>query len=826
MSKPPRAIVVFWLIFTSATHIATARAEQAAARPQLRAVRVSKAPVIDGVLDDDAWTSSVQETGEWKSYNPLYGDTIPQHTTVWIAYDSDSIYFAFKCDDPQPAGIKTSITRRDNIWQDDWVGLSLDALGTGQQSYHMMVNPSGVQLDMLNSVAGGEDESPDWVWDSAGRLTDTGYNVEIRLPLQSIRFAGGRDAAMGILFWRRISRVGVSVSWPALTASTWVFDQHATLRFPEIAPRLPREMIPSVTLSRTDTRDTPSRWSTDGTGDVGFGAKWGLTSTVTLDATVNPDFSQVESDAFQVEVNQRFPLFFSEKRPFFMEGAGIFTLAGTGAGGDQNLLAAVHTRRIVDPIAGAKLTGSAKRLTFATLSAVDEAPGRAADPGSLEAGKDRIFNIARAQVSLGPANYIGGIVTDTRFSGGHNTVVGADATWRLSPSQRINGFLLDSFTRDRDILCAAGSGVGTGADAGMDVGTADASSSGAASDAGGAEAALAACVGAGNGNGNARAGSASGTGSGGTGTAGGAGADAGADSATGSGVRLPGASRSGLGAELTYSYNTNRISFEAQAEHFDRAFQMDTAFLNRVGFTAARNFFTYNFFPDKAKTPWLRRVMLLAFTQADRDRIQRGDSWLNVSGARFNFTRQGFLRVDRATGREAFAGQRFQTSRWRAFGNVQLYRWLYLNGNINHGYATFYDPTAPYQGRSTSTTTGFTLQPNGRLSQEISYQRVSFDRADTAARVYTLDILYSRTTYQFTRQFFLRGIEQYDSSQRRILTDFLASYQLRPGTVVYAGYGSLLERRTFENDQWLAGQGDYLTTRRGLFFKASYLYRF
>lgn len=745
----PIVLSLVSLLF-SATYIATARADQTPApRAQLRAVRVSRAPVIDGVLDDEAWNDSTVETGEWKSYNPLYGDTIPQHTTVWIAYDSDNLYFAFKCDDPQPGGIKTSITRRDNIWQDDWVGLSLDALGTGQLSYHMMVNPSGVQGDMLNSVAGGEDLSPDWVWDSAGRLTDTGYSVEIRLPLQSIRFKGGRDAAMGILFWRRVSRDGVSVSWPALSAGTWVFDHHATLRFPEIAPRLPRELIPSVTLSRTDTRETPSRWSTDGTGDVGFGAKWGLTSTVTLDATVNPDFSQVESDAFQVEVNQRFPVFFSEKRPFFMEGAGIFTLAGTGTDGDQSLLAAVHTRRIIDPIAGAKLTGSTKRVTFATLSAVDQAPGRAADPGTPEAGKDRIFNIARTQISLGPANYIGGIVTDTRFAGSSNTVVGMDATWRFSGTQRINGFLLDSFSHDR----VAGTATMT----------------------------------------------------------------------TGGGSN---SSRSGVGAELSYSYNTNRIALEAQAEHFDRAFQMDTAFIQRVGFSAARNFFSYSFYPDKASTPWLRRVAVFAFTQGDRDRLQRGDSWFNNSGVRFNFTRQGFLRVDRSNGREAFGGQIFKLGRWRAFGRVQLYRWLYLNGDVNHGWATYYDSTSPFQGRSTSTTGGFTLQPNGRFSQEISYQRVSFDRADTNARVYTLDIFYSRTTYQFTRQFFLRGIEQYDSSRRRILTDFLASYQLRPGTVVYAGYGSLIERRAFDHDQWLDGQGDYLTTRRGLFFKASYLYRF
>jgi Carbohydrate family 9 binding domain-like len=152
-------------------------------RPEFRAERITEPPVIDGALDDAAWRGTPLPTSEFLSYNPLHGSSIPQKTTVWLTYDADYLYFAFKCDDPDPSGIKTSITRRDNIWQDDWVGLSLDALGTGQLSYHLLVNASGVQLDMLNSVAGNEDPSPDWIWDSASRLTDTGYSAEIRLPL-------------------------------------------------------------------------------------------------------------------------------------------------------------------------------------------------------------------------------------------------------------------------------------------------------------------------------------------------------------------------------------------------------------------------------------------------------------------------------------------------------------------------------------------------------------------------------------------------------------------------------------------------------------------
>ena len=138
-----------------------------------------------------------------------------------------------------------------------------------------------------------------------------------------------------------------------------------------------------------------------------------MTSTITVDATVNPDFSQVESDAFQVEVNQRYPIFFSEKRPFFMEGAGTFTLAGVG-GGDGNMISAVHTRRIVDPIVGGKVTGSLGRTTFGVLTAVDQAAGRDLEAGDPLDGHDKVFTIGRAQTTFfSPGSFAGAIVSTT-----------------------------------------------------------------------------------------------------------------------------------------------------------------------------------------------------------------------------------------------------------------------------------------------------------------------------------------------------------------------------------------------------------------------------
>jgi hypothetical protein len=734
--RASRAPVAAALIAAGLAARPAAANDQAPAAAPLQARHLTRPPVIDGNLDDEAWTGAPLPTGPWLSYNPLHGDSIPQGTAVWVGYDANALYFAFRCDDPEPARIKTSITRRDNIWSDDWVGLSLDALGTGQTSYHLMVNPSGIQLDMINTIAGFEDTSPDWIWESAGRVTDRGYSVEIRLPLQTIRFNGGRDVQMGILFWRRVSRLGVSVAWPALEPGKWVFEKHARLAFAELTPRPTRELIPSATYSRNQERRTPSAWfGSDNQGDSGFSAKWGLTSTVTLDATINPDFSQVESDAFQVEVNQRYPVFFSEKRPFFMEGAGIFNLAGN-AQGDASMLYAVHTRRIVDPIFGAKLTGSAGRLTFGSLTAVDQAPGRTLDPADPLSGREELFQVARAQVSLKRGSYAGLMSTVTQLAGRTNLTAAADLSLQFKGANRVTGFVIGSSTD------------GGGTDAGR-----------------------------------------------------------------------------GLATQLTYGYSTRRFSTQTQFEHYDRGFVMDTAFLNRVGLTSGWGYGDYSFFP-KNRFAFIRRISPFVFVQGGRDRIEGGDEYISVTGVRASFTRQGFFRADRIVGQEAWRGREFEKDSWRVSGNVQVLRWLRPYANLNWGSSLYYDEVDPFVGDSRSVRLGATLQPGGRFSEDVEFAHNVFDRPGTGERVYTVDVVNTRTTYQFSKEFAARAIVQYESQRNRVLTDFLGSYDLRPGTVVYAGYGSLYEKRSYEGAGWVDGRGTYLTTRRGLFLKASYLYRF
>jgi hypothetical protein len=542
---------------------------------------------------------------------------------------------------------------------------------------------------------------------------------------------------MGILFWRRVSRHGMSASWPVVRAGKSFIEQHDALMLHERKRPLTLELTPSATYSRRQTRATPTAFApADSDPDAGLTVKYGLTSSATLEGTVNPDFSQVESDAFQVEVNQRYPLFFSEKRPFFMEGMGSFELAG--AGGDAVMRTAVHTRRIVDPLWGAKTTGTAGRLGFGLLAAGDEAPGRqlAGEPNPF-LGDRRDFYIARSQLSLGRSNYVGGILTDTQFGSGHNRVGGADVSFRTG-HHGTNATFLATTTEAPDGL----------------------------------------------------------------------------------------SSKRGFGGQASYIFESKPLLFITQMEHYDRGFQMDTAFLNQVGVTQGWSFIAPSFYPDAKKHPWFKRFVPFAFSQYGTDRVQGGRKWIVVPGVRMHFTRQGFFRIDGLFGQEPWAQRMFRPRNVRLFGQAQFTRWLNIYAQAQRGRSIYYDEADPFLGRFRSYRTEVSLQPSARFNQSLSYDRVEFDRLTDGSRVYTVNVVNTKTTFQLNRRFSARALVQYDSSRQTVLTDFLASWELLPGTVGYAGYGSLIERQDWDGQRFIPTSGAYRTTERGLFFKASYVHRF
>ncbi len=709
------------------------------ARPEVTPVRVSNPPVIDGVLEDEAWRGAELSLSEWLTYNPMNGGHMAQVTQVRAAYDDTHLYFAFRCIDPEPDKVRSTFSRRDNIWNDDWVGLSLDSVGNGQSAYDLFINPAGVQSDILTTPSAGENSAPDFVWDSAGRRTAEGYDVEVRLPLKSFRFKSGEVVRMGILFWRRVSRLGMSASWPEVPAGKSFIEQHAVMKLENLKQPLMLEVIPSATWSLQQQRESPDGFGgMDSEPSAGFSAKYGLTSAITLEGTVNPDFSQVESDAFQVTVNQRFPVFYSEKRPFFMEGMGTFELAG--AGGDSNMRTAVHTRVIEDPLWGGKASGTAGKATFAVLTASDEAPGRqitGEEPNPFLDERKKYF-IGRGQWSLGPANYLGAIFTDAEFAAGHNRVAGGDLSLRKGRHSGSATFLA-STSRTSDGL----------------------------------------------------------------------------------------EDKDGLAGQLTYVYETKPLLFIAQGEHYDTDFQMDTAFVNQTGVTQGWAFLAPSFYPDQKEHAWLKRVVPFFFSRYSKDRVQGGNTYFLLPGIRFHTTRQGFFRLDAGYGEEAWAGQVFPIRNVRLIAQAQAMRWLNVFTLVRFARSIFYDEVNPYSGNEKSFVFELSVQPSSRFNQSASWNRVVFDRADDGSHVYTVDVLNTRTTFQINRELALRLIVQYDSSRKQVLTDFLASWELLPGTVAYAGYGSLIEQRGWNGTDWTDAQPmSYRTSNRGFFFKASYIHRF
>ena len=411
----------------------------------LKPVRADIPPVLDGDLDDEVWKSGPIIDDIFISYDPVDGEVLPQRTAVYMAFDLDNLYFAFYCYDTEPNKIKTSVTRRDNLWHDDWVGFSLDATNSRQSAYDLFVNPNGMQAD-IHRTASSQDSYTDWVWYSGGKVVDNGYIIEMRIPLKNIRFASGKNVEMGILFWRRISRLGMSGAWPEIKIGEGVFKSMAKVVYSELDAQLKLEVLPSVTYSGYWNRLSPEEWSSaDSRLDFGLSGTYGITSKITADFTVNPDFSQVESDQFQVLVNQRYELFYSEKRPFFMEAGNIFNVAATW--GDSWMRTPVHTRRIVDPAWGARLTGELGNNTFALLAAGDEWPGKGLTP---YAGMNANYMIGRSKFSLGGDNYIGLLYSGREFGDQYNRVIGADCYFRLGDGHQLQGHYFYSFTDRAD----------------------------------------------------------------------------------------------------------------------------------------------------------------------------------------------------------------------------------------------------------------------------------------------------------------------------------------------------------------------------------------
>ncbi len=416
-------------------------------KPRLAVGRAPGAIKIDGEIDDAGWNGAAKAEN-FAEHTP--GDKVqpPVATEVLVTYDAEDFYLAFICYD-DPATVRVTMRDRDEIFSDDYIGIILDTYGDAAWAYEIFVNPYGLQGDLKMLSDGEEEMTFDIVFESRGKLTAQGWQAEVAIPFSSLRFPHRPVQEWRATFWRNRSRSSRERStWAAIDRDEPCFPcQFGYLTGIEgAAPGSRLEVLPSlvgyqysVPENSDDLRAGLKHENPD--GEASLNLRYLLSSDLTADIAVNPDFSQVESDAAQIDVNNNFALFYPEKRPFFQEGSDVF----------RAFTDVVYTRSLNDPLIAAKLTGRAtSKTTVGYVGARDEVSPIILPfdehTDIVTAGKS-VSNIGRVRQSLGEDSYVGAIVTDRRLDdGGSGSVAGADVSLRFLKNYRLVGQLLASRT--------------------------------------------------------------------------------------------------------------------------------------------------------------------------------------------------------------------------------------------------------------------------------------------------------------------------------------------------------------------------------------------
>ena len=796
----------------------------------VRLPRFDKPPVIDGKLDDEVWKHGVV-LKDFIQVQP--GDNIApsKPTEVMLGYDAKFLYIAFHCYD-EPDKVRANIAKRDNIFDDDYVGILFDTFNDTRKAYEFDFNPLGVQADGIWTSGQGEDFSLDIVMESKGSITSDGYTIEVAMPFKSLRYVSGKDKLWGVHFWRRIKRFNNELDmWMPLDRdkSNWLAQEGHLTGFEGISTERTLELIPSLTLSETGKRKatlTPAQLSAIANPfdpgkfvnepikfDPGLTGKYTITPNVTLDFALNPDFAQVEADQLVVTANQRFPIFFPEKRPFFLEGIDIF----------QTQIAAVHTRAIVDPDLAVKLTGKVRRNTFGLLVASDNAPGNLSeadrefiglDPATIlgiqnptpdqitsireqQAQLARILNknsmvgVLRLKRDIGKSDsFIGFLGTHRRFVDQYNELGGFDGRFRIDKQTTFSWQALGTRSRRFFFFPEQGQSL----------------------------------------------------------------------------------DRRENGFIYAFDYNKNGRHFghELSAVGRTRYYRADVGFNRRV------NTNNYNWFVRYSSEPRPKAKLISwrIFTSPSTNFDWQGHSqnFNNNTQLSFNFRLQGFLGIGVAEGYERVFEEEFGRKRTAArpctvndpctfAGNDSArsagYKGFYVCGGATPSkkYNFFaeidrfwgqldYDfgagpkfprvspgallnPSAPQDpgpGDFLTFQASFVYQPTAALKTSLDFNKQRLVRYDTGRVAFDENIISLRSTYQFTRFIFARGRVDFDSIAANVKAQFLFGYTPNPGTAFYVGYNDDLNRNGFNR---FTGQLEPGFRRNGrtFFIKMSYLFR-
>jgi Domain of unknown function (DUF1083). len=757
-------------------------------------------PVIDGKLDDDIWSKAVV-LRDFQQFQP--GDNIAptKPTEVRIGYDAKFLYFAFHCyDDPQK--VRATVARRDQIFGEDNVLIYLDTFNDKRKAYMLSFNPFGIQADGIYTEGRDTDMNVDIVMESKGTITDDGYVVEVAVPFKSLRYEAGNGKQWGIHLWRRIARQDNEMdSWmPISRDKVSQLEQAGHITgLDNLATERALEIIPTITFSETGRRVPifPLSVTANNPGiidngrfvnkpvkaDPGISVKLGITSNVTLDFTINPDFAQVEADQPVVTANQRFPIFFAEKRPFFLEGIDIF----------QTPSQAVHTRTIVDPDYAVKLTGKTGRNSFGLLLASDNAPGNFSeeernDPGTLAdiekfLDKNAYVGVLRFKRDVGKESSLGMIATSYNFIEQHNQLAGIDGRFKLDPKTVFTFQALGTTSRhhfydanlDQD-LYRTGNGLGyswnldfTGRHFGYTI-----LGEGRTKDYR---------------------------------------ADVGFVDRTNTnfnGAFLRFSNDPKPNAKFVswriFAFNSLNYDFQGRSQNVNQSFRGNLQFTKQTWVNIAYGQF-YERLLEEEFGPKRTLNRAGAFF-GDSERSTHGHTlWVNAETS--------------------------PTKKFNAFGFIG-HRWNVFDYDFGAGLryprvspAALADPNAlldPGPANTFDMEFGTEVKPTNALSMSLNYSRYHFRRNATGRTVF-LDSIYSfRSTYQFTRFLFARIRVDYDSLASSVRGQYLFGWTPNPGTSFYVGYNDDMNYNGFNPFSGIPEAG-FRRNSRTFFIKTSYLFR-
>jgi hypothetical protein len=395
-------------------------------------------PTIDGRLDDEVW----KKAAVFKDFYQIQpGDNIaPSRETVgYVGYDEKNLYVGIHAFE-DPNLIRATVAKRDDVFGDDNVRFTLDTFNDQRRAYVFFFNPFGIQADavLTDSQQGGPDFSIDVVMESKGVILEDGFSVEVKVPFKSLRYTAGKGRLWGFNVGRRIPRLNnENDSWMPIERNISTLRQLGKITgLNDIKTERALEIVPSATISENGERieDTSQPLGSRFVNrpvkqDLGVSVKYQITPNVTLDAAINPDFAEVEADAPVVRANERFPIFFPEKRPFFLEGIDYF----------RTPLQVVNTRNIADPDVAVKLTGKTGRNTFGLFTAVDRFP---------ETETKAYIGVLRLKRDFGVQSHIGLVTTTYHFGARrHNNLFGVDAKYQITPQKTFDFQVVGTNTR-------------------------------------------------------------------------------------------------------------------------------------------------------------------------------------------------------------------------------------------------------------------------------------------------------------------------------------------------------------------------------------------